>query len=727
MCYQKGYIDFTQFNSALILGKKDNNDHYSNGVGKSTIFKAIEYVLFNQAEVNLEKIIRDDANSCQIVLDFIINDQEYRLSRIRTQKGTTDLTLLQRNSIQGSVDEAYHYNEHPYLDKKDIQKFWKDLSGSRAGDTEKDLAKLIKINHKSFLSTSLFPQNDMTGLPTATPEKRKAILKEALNLGIYSKLEKIAKDEFNSLNKEIDKNKILLDSLGNPAEELITLKNSINKINDELLIKNNSLTDLNVKINDLNLHINNLTQQHSILESNFASLVVKQKTLNDDKLKIENSIQEYQLKKSNLAQNAKSLVNELNSLKEQQTKLSELQYSNIEIYQSKLDELKQQLTFQNVSVANLISDIDKLKIPLPNDAVCQHCRRAMTQEHKEDCKKQIVKDLNDKQIKLQESKKNIIQLTAEINKTNQLINSLVASKQQLELLVNKISVKEKEITDKKSLYEEYISIFNKINQQLKDKQIELLAIEEELQKSSLKESEDLKNVINLEKQKISVLNYQALVLNKESQHLTNNRAVISHSIDQKVKDELKIHELTQTLANLHDKIKIYPSVLQGFSSTGIPNLIIQNVLDDLQFESNNLLSQLKPGLQLSFAIEKTVEKTGDQADTLDITYKVNGKERYYKQLSGAQQLAVTFSLKLGLSFLLQKIIGIDVKFLLLDEIDQSLDKASVDAFADIVKFFQKDFTILIITHNDRLKDKFNHVILVEQDINMVSNAKVVSL
>lgn len=75
---------------------------------------------------------------------------------------------------------------------------------------------------------------------------------------------------------------------------------------------------------------------------------------------------------------------------------------------------------------------------------------------------------------------------------------------------------------------------------------------------------------------------------------------------------------------------------------------------------------------------------------------------------------------------MQKIIGVDIKFLLLDEIDQSLDKASVDAFADIVKFFQKDFMILIITHNDRLKDKFAHAILVEQDINMVSKASVVT-
>jgi len=131
-------------------------------------------------------------------------------------------------------------------------------------------------------------------------------------------------------------------------------------------------------------------------------------------------------------------------------------------------------------------------------------------------------------------------------------------------------------------------------------------------------------------------------------------------------------------------------------------------------------------LQLSFSIEKTVEKTGDQADTLDIIYTVNGKKRYYENISGAMQMAVNFSLKLGLSFLLQKLSGIDVKLLLLDEITQSFDSGRVDLFVDIVKLFQKDYTILVITHDDRLKDKFSHAVLVEQDINMVSRARVVS-
>ena len=65
-------------------------------------------------------------------------------------------------------------------------------SGRRAADTEKEIIKLIKVNLKSFRIFVHFLQKDFGGLAAATPEKRKLILKDALNLVIYSKLEKMA-------------------------------------------------------------------------------------------------------------------------------------------------------------------------------------------------------------------------------------------------------------------------------------------------------------------------------------------------------------------------------------------------------------------------------------------------------------------------------------------------------------------------------------------------------
>jgi len=729
ICYEHAFIDFTEFSAALIVGKRENNDMYSNGVGKTTIFKAVEYVLFNQSDCPLERLIRDDTNSCQIVLDFFIGDQEYRLSRTRTKKGSTDLTLLQRNGQLGSVEEAYHIIknecESPLLGKKLTEKYWKDLSGSRAGDTEKDLAKLIKINHKSFISTALFPQNDMAGLPTATPEKRKGILKDALNLLVYTKLEKMAKDKSNALMKDIDKTKILIESLGDPAKELTNLTSQLVTADQLLVEKNLLLTEANAEKIIINDRVNELTNIHANLESKFEDLLSKEKTIFAEKNKLEISVKEYHSKKSNVSKAARELVLEINDLKALQVKLVEVDYSQIDILSELIGGLKEAVTTSNVLIKTSMEIYEDLKIPLPSGSECKNCRKPMSDKDRKEHKAHIAKDMEFHQTSIQEAKKSITETNAKILTHQQSINTLNLSKQQLEGINTKISAKNKEVLDKKSLHEEYVTLFDKFSNELAEKNKELKLVQEELSKSSIDEDKKIQLEIQAEKQKIATIMTKIIFLNKEISHYSSSKAVLQHTIDQKIKDRLKREELNLLLLDLGNKLVMYPSVIQAFSSTGIPNLIIQNVLDDLQIEANNLLAQLKPGLQLSFFIEKT-KGDGDQADTLDINYHINGKERYYKQLSGAMQLAVAFSLKLGLSFLLQKMLGVDIKFLLLDEIDQSLDKASVDAFADIVKFFQKDFNILIITHNDRLKDKFSHAILVEQDINMVSKARVVS-
>jgi DNA repair exonuclease SbcCD ATPase subunit len=731
MCHEVSYIDFTKFSTALIVGKVDNNDLYSNGVGKTTIFKALEYVLFNQADVNLEKIIRDGCDSCMVVLDFTIGDDEYRISRKRTKK-STDFSLYIRTKESGSEEEAYHTlvdnSEEiykPNIINKD-NKFWKDLSGSRASDTERDLDKLIKINYKSFRSTIHFIQNDFGGLATSTPEKRKSILKDALNIMIYSKLEKMAKDKFNFLSKDIDKLKTILDTLGNPKEDIKMFESQIVTLDKLIMDKTDDLNKVKSYISDLNIKINELTVTHSNLESKFSGLLTKKQTILNEKLKLEISVKEYTSKKANASRTAKEILDQINLLKENQKRLVEIDYSQIDIINEDISTKKERLTHLNVLIKNTLDQYEELKIPLPDDSVCRHCRQVSTEEHREECKRQIDLELANCQKIIESSKKEIKYINDDVQKSQQTINSLSLSKKQLETINTNISSKNKEIQDKKTLHSEYSNLLDKFKADLLAKTGELEVAEEDLKNSSMIEAETVKKNIEILKQESHVFNIKVNSLNKDLTQATSSKAVIQHNIDQKIKDKIKIKEIKEELIKLDAKVNMYPDVIHGFSTTGIPNLIIQNVLDDLQVEANNLLTQLKPGLQLSFFVEKTVEKTGDLADTLEINYHINGKERYYEQLSGAQKIAITFSLKLGLSFLLQKSIGTDIKFLMLDEIDQSLDKASVDAFADIVKFFQKDYTILVITHNDRLKDKFSHAILVEQDINMISRARVVS-
>jgi DNA repair exonuclease SbcCD ATPase subunit len=723
MCYDWAYIDFTQFSAALVIAKVENNEEESNGAGKTTIFKAIEYVLFNQSNFNLERIIRDDAPFCKVVFDFTIGDKAYRLARTRTCKGSTDLSMYERTAEIGQADQVFHNDKYdPLFDSK----YWKDISGRRTMDTEKDLSKLLKINFKSFRTFVHFMQHDFTSIATATPEKRKAILKDALNLIVYAKLEKMTKEKSAVISRELDRCRAIIEGLGDPETDITNLHNQAIKVEEDLALRTEQFAELQKNLEQLNEKINALTIQYNSLESKFSALVNKEQASFQSKTKLEISIREYQAKKSNIIQEARNLIAEVKQLEETQTKLSTIDYTQLQILSEKIEEKKVLVTQHNVNIKNSLAEYEELKIPMPTDSVCKHCRQPMTDQHRQEC---IAKDqarMVGLQASIKESKSNILKLNMEIQAHQQTHNSITLSKQHLDSAANKIAAKKTEIADKRALYDEYSSNFEKHSNELKEKEQEILQIREELKSSSIDEAKVLNQQIQIEKQNAALLMSKIATSNKEITHFTSHKAVLDHNIELKRQNKQKKADMSKLVKDLEHKMSIYPLVVQAFSSTGIPNLIIHNILDDLQVEVNNLLAQFRPGLQAFFFIEKT---TGDgvEADTLDITYKVHGKDRYYEQLSGAMQLIMMFSLKLGLSFYLQKMMGVDIKFLLLDELDQSLDKARVDTFNDIIKFLQKDFTILIVTHNDRLKDKFKNVVLVEQNADMVSTARVVSI
>lgn len=729
MCFDRAYIDLTQFSSALVVGKKESNENYSNGVGKTSIFKAIEYMLFNEADVNLEDIILDDAPFCRVVMDFMVGDQEYRLSRKRTKKGSTDLTLLERTAHDGTEEQVYHKmvggNYDPHLDKTDFEPYWSDKSGSRATDTEKDLAKLLKFTYKSFRSTVHFMQNDMTGLATVTPEKRKGILKDALDLLVYAKLEKMAKDRANKLTKDIERNALMFEQLGDPDKDLIGLVTTLAITEKTIADQIQELNKVNEQVAAHNEKISELTQAHTNLEAKFTALLDREKSLLADRVRSETSVKEYTTKCLTLVNVSKNLITEVKGLKETQAQYAAIDFTQIDILTEQVSQKREEIAQHNASIKSCMEKYEDLKVPLPSGSMCKNCRKPMTDTERKDCQEHINADMTSLQTSIQTSKKLVTKINAEISEHQTNINTLNRSKQQLATINTQIATCNKDITDKRALHGEYTALLDKFKKEAQDKTKDLEACQEELKNSSLEEANNIKLLIEEERKLLARVNSQVAAYNKELSHLNSTKAVFQHNIEQKTKDKAKKIALTESLEKLKKKMLRYPSVIQGFSSTGIPNLIIQNVLDDYQVEANKLLTLLRPEMQLSFLIEKTNDD-GEQKDTLDIKYTVNGRKRYYEQLSGAMRLAVVFSLKLGLFFVLHKLLGMDIHFLLLDEIDQSLDKASVDGFADIVKFFQKDFTILVITHNDRLKDKFTHAILVEQDVNMVSRAKVVS-
>lgn len=716
ICYDESTIDFSSFKSALIVGKRADNDMFANGVGKTTIFKAIEFVLFNHVDDKFERVIRDDTDKCQVILDFIEDNEEYRIVRQRTKKGSADVSLYKRNSVDpDNLTYQFPINS----------KYWIDLTGRRSSDTEKEISKIIRFNLKSFRNTVHFVQKDITGLATTTPEKRKAILKDALNLSIYQKLEKIAKEHTSSLNKDIEKNQLLISSLVENFKDIDKINLEINSIKELISIKEKDIKNIDFDVENQQLKFNSINDTYTKYNDVYNSLYTKKQLISSEIDKINKFIAEYKNKRTSSAKMAKSLIDEIKQIKDESLELSKIDFSLINSLDEQTLDMKNRISVENANIKINKDKIVDLEIPMPKDAVCKHCRQQLTEEHRKVCQEQIKEEILQCKLNIQKSKNILDSYSEEVNRLQLLINNLKINQKKFETIHLTLQAKNKEVLDKQNIYNEYGEFISKFEKDLSEKSKDILNIENDLLSFNTKEFELIKQELLTVKNSISDLNKSKSIITKDIISLSNNKAVLEHSIVLDKQNKDKKEKLSKDLDSLYHKYKIYDPVLKAFSSTGIPNIIIQNMLDSLQNEANEILSKLRPDIQISFVVEKT-KGDGTQDDTLEIIYYVGGRERTFNLLSGAMQMLVHFSLKLGLSFLLQKMMGTNIEFLLFDEIDPDLDKATVDAFSDIVKLFQKDFNIMVITHNDRLKDKFSQAILVEQDVNMVSKAKVVS-
>src|SRR5690606_5441030 len=174
MNHRQTEIDCTNFKSVLIVGKNKKNDRISNGVGKTTIFRAIEYALFNQSHATtLDKIVRDGKKKAVVEFDFELAGKIYRIYRHRTATGSADVRLY-----------------------KKINNEFESISERTPTATDTLIRNKIKISHKAFTYSVLFRQADLTGITSVEdPKKRKEILKEPLNLSTYTKLEEMAVDK----------------------------------------------------------------------------------------------------------------------------------------------------------------------------------------------------------------------------------------------------------------------------------------------------------------------------------------------------------------------------------------------------------------------------------------------------------------------------------------------------------------------------------------------------
>ncbi|GAB4542434.1 MAG: hypothetical protein Fur002_12680 [Anaerolineales bacterium] len=169
---------------------------------------------------------------------------------------------------------------------------------------------------------------------------------------------------------------------------------------------------------------------------------------------------------------------------------------------------------------------------------------------------------------------------------------------------------------------------------------------------------------------------------------------------------------------LRGQVGRYKILERSFGKDGVPSLLIEQALPQIQDKANDLLERLSDG-QMSIRFNTLAEykdkKRDDRKETLEIQISDGSGLRDYEMYSGGEAFRINFAIRLALSEILAQRKGARLQTLVIDEGFGSQDSLGRQRLVEAINLVRHDFAkILIITHLDELKDAFPNRIEVEK-------------
>lgn len=166
-------------------------------------------------------------------------------------------------------------------------------------------------------------------------------------------------------------------------------------------------------------------------------------------------------------------------------------------------------------------------------------------------------------------------------------------------------------------------------------------------------------------------------------------------------------EVTAAWGQADRSAGLHQTLARAFGRDGIPALIFDGVVAELGDAVNEILARLANG-RLAVTISTVKEtKSGSSADTLEVTVHGPDGPRPYESFSGGERFRVDLALRVGLSRLLARRTGTQIRTLVLDEGWGALDDEGVAAMVECLRVLGDEFDlVLTVTHIENVADAF---------------------
>lgn len=486
----------------------------SNGSGKSSVFEAIIYALFEETSSGDRDIEnRILGQGCSVVLKFSIDGVSYKI--IRQSKKGKGTVVLYRN------DE--------------------DISARNKSDTNKLIISILGINKAIFLDSIFLSQNAVTNLPSLSPTARKERLEiltntdNAINNFKTFLKEKQTMYESKHVDSQLEINKIngKEESLQQQKDKLQAQINDI-KIQIEERNKLGNIEDLDKQIQEYNVEINTINNQIPGLDNQIEMI---SKSINE----LKNEQKVYEEKRVNKDQEVQNQRDKCNDLQKEITRVENI------------------ISYNNMDIDRINKEIEEIK----NSDTCPTCGRKydnVNEEHIQNVIEDKNKEIKEFENKNIENNNYIKDLQLELDKEIEVGKNL---KKEFENLNSLYNDKNEQVSEQQT------NLINTNNQKtqllnsIQNIQVQIDAInkqKDDILKIEIPNSKQYEDMVQDIDTQLNNLNKLKEDKNNELNELDNYINAIKHCIQLVTKD-FRTFLLKNSLSYLNKILKDYSSQL----------------------------------------------------------------------------------------------------------------------------------------------------------------------
>ena len=241
-----------------------------NGAGKSTILEAISFALFKQhTSKRIDDLIRNNADSMSIELEFISNGREYKI--IREKKATLKSSIYKKTSSESGYIHI--------------------CTGDR--EVTNQIKEILDIDSDLFLNAIYVRQGEIADLVNKTPAEKKLLIGKLLGIDSLEKAWKNLLPFINDYNNQLAELRGKLfntDSLREDRDKKRSELNSLKQRGHEL---EDQLEELSNLLKDISESKRNMEREKEIYESQLNNLEIEEnnlKKLEEDKAIVQDNL-----------------------------------------------------------------------------------------------------------------------------------------------------------------------------------------------------------------------------------------------------------------------------------------------------------------------------------------------------------------------------------------------------------------------------------------------------